>query len=228
LAVARKQFWLGPHRAGLRVTFWVDRNIIHLLIGGVRVKTVRSHLSSTDRAALLAAGGRPAGPPPLPPPDHTTALEVERAVGSGGIVSLGTTVLAAEILSGTRVGIRSEGSLLSFFDPQTRHLLRTRPNPFSYQQTRLLRGAPTSRATATAVHRTRPVTRRTDKSGTLMIVGQRISLGRPYANRSLTIYVAATTLTIDLADGNMRTITRTNTKAVRSIKEHNRKSASKT
>lgn len=58
-----------------------------------------------------------------------------------------------------------------------------------------------------------------------MVVGQRISLGRPYAYRSLTIYVADTTLTIDLADGNMRTITRTTNTAVRSIKEHNRKTS---
>lgn len=50
LGVAGKQFWLGPVRAGQTVTFWADHELIHLLIGGARVKTVRSHLTS-DRAA---------------------------------------------------------------------------------------------------------------------------------------------------------------------------------
>jgi hypothetical protein len=38
--------------------------VIHLSIAGVRVKTVRSHLSTTDLAALPVTGGRPAGPSP--------------------------------------------------------------------------------------------------------------------------------------------------------------------
>jgi hypothetical protein len=29
-------------RAGVTVTFWVDQEVIHLTIGGARVKTVRS------------------------------------------------------------------------------------------------------------------------------------------------------------------------------------------
>ena len=48
-----------------------------------------------------------------------------------GTVSLGQrVVLAAEILAGRRVGIYiEEGAPLMFFDPDTRELLRTRPNP---------------------------------------------------------------------------------------------------
>jgi hypothetical protein len=52
LAVQRKQFWLGPARAGVTVTFWADHNVIHLSITSARVKTVRSHLSVNDLAAL--------------------------------------------------------------------------------------------------------------------------------------------------------------------------------
>jgi hypothetical protein len=74
LQVAGKQFWLGPTRSGITVTFWADTDVIHLLIAGARLKSVRSHLSVTDLAALARNGGRPAGPPPLP---------VDRA-GSGG------------------------------------------------------------------------------------------------------------------------------------------------
>jgi hypothetical protein len=67
LAVASKQFWLGPARAGATVTFWADHDMIHLSIAGARVKTIRSHLSATDLATLAATGARPAGPSPLPP-----------------------------------------------------------------------------------------------------------------------------------------------------------------
>jgi hypothetical protein len=89
LAVRSKQFWLGPSRAGVTVTFWADCNVIHLSIAGARVKTVRSHLSTTDLAALAATGGRPAGPSPLPPAHPGAALEVDRTVSTGGLVSLG-------------------------------------------------------------------------------------------------------------------------------------------
>ena len=42
----------------------------------------------------------------------------------------------AEILSGRRVSIRIETATLMFFDPDTRELLRARPNPLSYDQAR--------------------------------------------------------------------------------------------
>jgi transposase InsO family protein len=118
LAVRGKQFWLGPARAGVTVTFWADHDVIHLSIAGARVKTVRSHLSSTDLTALAATGARPTGPPPLPPPEPDAALEIDRIVSRGGIVSLGNhQLLAAEILGGRRVTIRIEQATLMFFDP---------------------------------------------------------------------------------------------------------------
>jgi transposase InsO family protein len=141
LAVRGKQFWLGPARAGVTVTFWADCDVIHLSIAGARVKTVRSHLSTTDLAALAATGGRPAGPSPLPPAQPGAALEVERTVSQGGLVSLAPyRLLAAEILAGRRISIRIEAATLMFFDPDTRELLRTRPNPLTYDQARKLRG----------------------------------------------------------------------------------------
>ena len=48
--LAGRQIWLGPARAGLTVRFWADYDLIHLLIGGARVKTLRSHLSVNDLA----------------------------------------------------------------------------------------------------------------------------------------------------------------------------------
>jgi hypothetical protein len=35
-SVAGKQFWLGPARSSVTVTFWVDTDVIHLLIAGAR------------------------------------------------------------------------------------------------------------------------------------------------------------------------------------------------
>jgi Integrase core domain len=143
LAVAGKQFWLGPDRAGITVSFWADHDVIHLLVAGARIKSVRSHLSTADLQRLGATGGRPAGPPPLPAPDGDgAAVEVDRVVSAGGTVGLGgRVVLAAEILGGRRVTIRIDDTSLVFFDPETRELLRTRPSPFTHDQATRLHGA---------------------------------------------------------------------------------------
>ena len=86
MQVARRQFWLGPDRSGTTVTFWASTEVIHLLIAGARVKTVRSHLSAADLTALAATGARPAGPPPLPPAEPGAAIEVDRIVSKDGAV----------------------------------------------------------------------------------------------------------------------------------------------
>ena len=125
LQLAGRQLWLGPARSGQVVRFWADTDLIHLFIGGTRIKTVRSHLTVTDLARLVAAGAVAAGPSPLPPIEPGDAVEVERVVSRGGTVVLGGhVVLAAEILSGRRLGIRIERDTLMFFDLDSRELLR--------------------------------------------------------------------------------------------------------
>jgi transposase InsO family protein len=219
LAVRGKQFWLGPARAGLTVTFWADHDLIHLSIGGARVKTLRSHLSSHDLATLAATGARPAGPPPLPPAEAGTALEVDRTVSRTGLVCLGNRlILAAEILGGRRVAIRIEAATLMFFDPTTRELLRTRPNPLSWEQARKLRGArpagPPPRPPVEPI----TVQRRASNSGVIMVTGQKLALGRAHAHTVLTVHVAEHTLTVELDDGGHRTFRRTTTQPIRSYK----------
>jgi hypothetical protein len=91
LQAAGKQFWLGPARSGVTVTFWADTDVIHLLAAGTRIKSVRSHLSTADLAVLLRSGGRPAADPPLPPASVSEAVEVDRTVNRFGSVSLVST-----------------------------------------------------------------------------------------------------------------------------------------
>jgi transposase InsO family protein len=218
MQVAGKQFWLGPARSGVTVTFWAGTDVIHLTIAGARVKTLRSHLSTADLAALAAAGGRPAGPPPLPPAEPGAAIEVDRTVARNGAVHLaGSYVPAGEILAGRRVSIRIEEATMMFFDPETRELLRTRPSPLTWDQARAMRGArpagPPPRPS------TEPVTaqRRASNTGVIMVAGQKIALGRIHAGQVVTVHVAAETITIDLGE-DTRTIRRTTTQPVRSIK----------
>ncbi|MFI9428153.1 IS481 family transposase [Streptomyces achromogenes] len=217
LQVAGKQFWLGPARSGLTVTFWADTQVIHLLIAGTRIKTVRSHLSMADLGRLAARGGRPARPPPLPAGDGA-AFEVDRVVNNSGLVGLGGhQVLAAETLGGRQVGIRIDAETLSFFDASSRELLRVRPNPLTCKEVRRLRGLrPAGLPPRPDIEPVR-VQRRVSAVGTIMVCRQVVSLGRPYAGQTVTVHVSDTTISVDL-DGQIRVIRRTTDVPVRNVK----------
>ena len=219
MIVCQRQFWMGPHRAGMTARIWAGCDLIHVLIGGARIKTVRSHLSVADLARLLAQGAVPAGPSPLPPIADGDAVEVERCVSRIGLVCLaGHQLLAAEILGGRRVGIRIEPATLMFYDLETRELLRTRKNPLTPEQVKGLRGVrpagPPPRPSAEPVR----VQRRASNTGVIMVVGQKIALGRSCKHQTVTVLVSETTLAIELGDGDVRIIRRTTTQPVRSIK----------
>jgi hypothetical protein len=181
MQAARRQFWLGPHRCAMMVTFWAGTDVTHLSIGGARVKTLRSHLPAAGLASLAAQGGRPAGPPPLPPAGPGAAIEAGRIVSSNGAVHLASRYVAAgETLAGRRVPIRIEDKTLMFFDPQTRELLRTRPSPLTWDQARRLRGArpagPPPRPSAEPV----TVQRAASNTGIIMVAGQKTALVRQH------------------------------------------------
>jgi transposase InsO family protein len=227
MEVRGKQFWLGTARSGMTITFWASTDVIHLTIAGARVKSVRSHLSAADLARLAASGGRAAGPPPLPPSEPGSAIEVDRVVSKDGHVSLGGRYsIAAEILGGRLVSIRIEESTLMFFDPDTRVLLRTRPSPLTWDQARRLRGArpagPPPRPSSEPV----TVQRRASNTGVIMVVGQKVALGRIHARQIVTVHVDHDTMTIDLGSDDTRTVRRTTTQPVRSFKaQQHRKAA---
>jgi hypothetical protein len=148
-----------------------------------------------------------------------TIVEVERTVARAGTICLGSHVLvAAEILAGRRVGIYIEdGCPLLIFDPETRELLRTRPNPLGHQEAvRLQRARPVGPVPRPS---TEPITvqRRVASNGVFMVAGQKIPLGRRHAGHTVIVHVSETTLAIDL-DDETKVVRRTNSNAVRSTK----------
>jgi hypothetical protein len=145
---------------------------------------------------------------------------VDRTVNAGGHVSLGQhIVLAAEILAGRRVSIRVDEQTLMFFDPDTRELLRTRPNPLAPAEVLRLRSA--RPAGPPPQPRTGPTQaqRRASNSGVVMVAGQKVALGRVHAGKTVTIDVTDTQLAIHCDDGT-RTIRRTTDQPVTQIKAH--------
>nr|WP_210414789.1 IS481 family transposase [Microlunatus elymi] len=226
MALCNNQFWLGPGRAGQVVRFWIDCQWVHLSIGGTRVKSLRSRFTVTDLDVLTGQGAVPAGAPPLPAKPgpgsraSRTVTEVERTVGRAGTVSLGNrVVLAAEILAGRRVGIFiEEGAPLLFFDPDTRELLRVRPNPLEPGEAFDLRHArpvgPVPRPS------TEPITvqRRASNTGVVTVAGQHVALGREHQHRTVTVHVSETSLAIELPGADELVVRRTTIDPVRSIK----------
>jgi hypothetical protein len=109
LCVCGQQFWLGPDRAGTTVTFWADSTVVHLLVNGVRLKTVPSRLTAAHLQRLLTEDGQPAGPPPIrtgeAEPD--AAIEVDRMVNATGAVALvGRQRPVGHPFAGRRVTVR--------------------------------------------------------------------------------------------------------------------------
>src|SRR3954468_3475942 len=218
LMICQRQFWLGPARAGQTVRFWASVDVIHLTINGARVKSLRSHLSTSDLARLAGDGAVPAGPPPLPLDTDGAAIEVDRAVNNAGLVGLaGQQILAAEILGGRRVLARLNPATLMFLDPDTRELLRVRPNPLTREQVPRLQGA--RPAGPPPRPRTEPITvqRRVSATGVIWVCRQRVALGRVYAGRTVRVHVAEHTLAVEL-DDETRTIRRTSSRPVVIVK----------
>ena len=112
-----------------------------------------------------------------------------------------------------------------FFDPATRELLRTQPSPLTWDQARKVRGArpagPPPRPSAEPV----TVQRVASNTGVIMVVGQKIALGRTRKHQTVTVQVPQTTLTIKLDNGDTRVIRRTTTQPVRSIKSQRPRTA---
>ena len=212
-----RQFWLGSPRAGQTVRFWAGVDVIHLTIAGARVKSLRSHLSTADLARLAhEARPRPARRRSRRPKTGRRSRSIAPSTAAGSSLA-GRQVLAAEILGGRPVIVRIEPATLMFLDPDTRELLRVRPNPLTPEQALHLQGA--RPAGPPPRPRTEPVTvqRRVSATGVIVVCRQRVSLGRIHAGRVLTVHVSEHTLAVEL-DDETRTVRRTTSRPVVVIK----------
>jgi hypothetical protein len=105
-----------------------------------------------------------------------------------------------------------------FFDPGTRVLLRTRPNPLTPAQVTRLRGARPAGPPPRPPSEPARVQRRASATGLIMVCGQKIALGRSHAGQTVTVHVSDTTLAIEFDDAETRVVRSTTTTPVRNIK----------
>jgi hypothetical protein len=194
LTVGGQQFWLGPDRAGQPITLWADSTVVHLLVNGVRLKTVPSRLSVAQLRQLLADGGRPAGPPPLPTGDAgpVAAIEVDRLVSTNGLIGLaGRRHPVGSHFAGRRLTVRLDRGLLQLVDQGS--LVRSLPNPLTpVEQARIRDARPAGPPPVPATEPLR-VDRRVSCRGALVVAGQRIHVGIVHAGHTLSVEAADTT-----------------------------------
>ena len=191
--VGQRQFWLGPARAGQTVRFWASVDVIHLTIGGARVKSLRSHFSAADLAELQPPG-RDAGRARRRCRPSTTTAAASRSTARS--TTAASSAWPASRSSPPRssaarpVIVRVEPQTLMFLDPETRELLRVRPNPLTPEQALRLQGA--RPAGPPPRPRTEPVTvqRRVSANGRITVCRQTVALGRVHAGRIVTVHVS--------------------------------------
>jgi hypothetical protein len=226
LTVGGQQFWLGPDRAGATVTLWADTSVVHLLVNGVRLKTVPSRLTTAQLRQLLADGGRPAGPPPVPTGDTEpgAAIEVDRLVSTNGLIGLADRRHpVGSHFAGRRLTVRLDRGLLQLVESGV--LLRSLPNPLTpAEQTRPRDARPAGPPPAPAAEPLR-VQRRVSCRGALVVAGQRIHVGIVHAGRTLTVEAADATWRIYDDDDSSSSslvaeVARTTTKPVARFKVH--------
>jgi hypothetical protein len=197
LALRRQQFWLGPARAGIPVTLWADTAVVHLLIDGVRLKTVPSRLTAADLGQLLAEGGKPAGPPPVSTGPVTPGgpVEVERLVNACGLIALAGRQHPVGIqFAGRRLTVRIDRGVLQLAADGI--LLRSLPNPLTAAEIARIRDArPAGPAPVPAAEPIR-VQRRVSTRGALVVAGERIHVGITHAGRTLDVESADRTIRI--------------------------------
>jgi transposase InsO family protein len=221
LCVCGQQFWLGPDRAGATITFWADTTVVHLLVGGVRLKTVPSRLTVAHLQGLLADGGQPAGPPLIPTGDQQpgAAIEVDRLVNAVGAVSLaGRQRPVGFHFAGRRVTVRLDRGLLQLVDNGM--LLRSLPNPLTPTELARIRDARPAGPPPQPATEPQRVQRRVSSRGALAIAGQRVHLGIAHAGRTVTVETADTTWRIYHEHELVAEVARTTTKKIARFKVH--------
>jgi transposase InsO family protein len=217
LCVCGQQFWLGPDRADATVTFWADTTVVHLLVNGVRLKTVPSRLTVAHLRRLLAEEGRPAGPPPIPGGQPGDPIEVDRLVNAQGLMSLaGRQHPVGYHFAGRRVTVRLDRGLLQLIDNGV--LLRSLPNPLTSAETARIRDARPAGAPPIPAPEPFRVERRVSTRGAAVVARQRIHVGMVHAGRTVTVEAADHTFRVYDGDELLAEVARTTTKPIARFK----------
>ncbi|WP_245666118.1 IS481 family transposase [Micromonospora sediminicola] len=219
LTVCGQQFWLSPTRAGLPVTLWADTTVVHLLVDGVRLKTVPSRLTPAHLRQILADDGQPAGPPPITTGTIQAGapIEVERLVNATGLIGLaGRQHPVGYHFAGRRVTVRLDRGLMQITADGV--LLRSLPNPLTPAEVARIRDARPAGPPPTPAPEPLRVERRVSCRGSLVIAGQRIHVGIAHAGTTLTVEAADTTFRVHDGDQLLSEVPRTTTKPIARFK----------
>jgi hypothetical protein len=224
LGVCGQQFWLGPARAGRKLTLWIDTTTVHLSLDGQHLKTLPSRLTSIDLARLRAQGARPAGPPPARPSwtqlSAGTPVEIHRTVNAVGMVSIGGHYHSVgQQFAGRRITLRLEATLAHVVLDGV--LTRTIALTLTPTQRARLQGARMPGPAPQLDQRPTRVQRTVSCRGGTQIIGQRVQVGLRYAGQIVTIEVNDTTLRVyDHRDQLIKNAPRTSRKEVRRHKAY--------
>jgi transposase InsO family protein len=223
LTIGPQQFWLGIARAGQQVTFWIDTATCHLSIGGWRIKTVPSRLSSADLARLRRTDGRSAGPPPAGPAPGTLAatscVEVDRLVTATGAITLGNQlVLAGSPLAGQRARIRLDGQLMHVLT-QDGVLWRTLPCPIPPGQRHRLQGVRLA-GPAPLPSAASAVQRRVSSRGGIQVARQKIQVGMTHAGKTVTVHAGNNSFRLVIDGETIAVVPRTTSREIRRYKAY--------
>jgi hypothetical protein len=206
--------------AGRELILWADTNVVHLMLEGVRLKTVPSRFSVTQLHQLLADGGRPAGPPPIStaPPLPGAAVEVERTINATGLLALaGGQHSVGFHLAGQRVTVRVDRGVLHLLGPD-RVVLRSLPNPLTAAEMSRIRDARPGGPAPIPTREPLRVARRVSSRGSICIARQKIQVGIGHAGHTVTVEEADTTFRVFHGDQLVVEVVRTTTRQIARFK----------
>ena len=232
LGVCGQQFWLGPARAGRKLTLWIDTTTVHLSLAGQHLKTLPSRLTTIDLDRLRAQGARPAGPPPARPSwtqlSAGAPVEIQRTVNATGTVSIaGKYHSVGQQFAGRRSTLRLDTTLAHVVLDGV--LARTIPLPLTPTQRARLQGARMPGPAPLIDHRPTRVQRTVSCRGGTQIIGQRVQVGLRYAGQIVTFEVDETTLRVyDQRNHLIKTVPRTSRKEVHRHKAYGHTTNQKT
>jgi len=219
LWIGGQQVWLGPALARRQVTIWVDETTLHVVLDGIRLKTLPSRLGIIELARLAADGARPAGAPPLQA-GTGTAVEVQRTVNGAGLVGLaGSQLNVGYQLAGQRVTLRMDGTQMAVIE-HGGALLRTLACPVPPAERHRLRGA--RRAASMPALSAGPVIvqRRVSQRSSIMVATQRIHLGMIHARKIVNVTATDDSFRISLDSETIFVVPRATTREIHRYKAY--------